>query len=492
MCGIGGIVRVTPAGEEPEHIPEHWLDLLDAHIAWRGPDGHGRFRDTAKRADGTTVEVGFVHRRLSIIDHTHGTQPMVSEYGPGLGGPREGRIAVVFNGCIYNHNELREELEARGHLFLTDHSDTEVLLHGYRQWGLPWFGAGSDEDPTMGSFQDLLDYRLEGMYAFGLWDRTHGRVVVRRDDYHRKPLYIWRGPSGISAFASTAPALRALRDAVGGMATDLKDVASRNDIVSWTALGALGRAPDLPHFNRATVLTSSDTTNPGPPRPAPPGVRAILGILAFMLTLIGIVVALALVLVASTILVVAAVAVVVLIPIIPAAAFRSLGLLTKAPNARTLDDVEHLIERAVVDRLEADVPLGCFLSGGIDSSLIALYASKHAGRITTLCVRMPDERYDESEHAERVARQLGTSHITVECAADPASDLVHIIETLGLPFGDSSILPTYWLCKAAREHMTVALSGDGGDELFCGYERYKAAAWLGATRWLPARIPERL
>src|SRR5688572_16196008 len=130
MCGIGGILRT-----DGQPIPEEWLDAIDARIAYRGPDGHGRFRDRVEIADANVpggkrvVEVAFVHRRLSIIDHKDGAQPMVSERGRH---EKEGLVAVVFNGCIYNHRELRRELEAKGHTFVTDLSDTEVLIHGWR------------------------------------------------------------------------------------------------------------------------------------------------------------------------------------------------------------------------------------------------------------------------------------------------------------------------------------------------------------------------
>jgi asparagine synthase (glutamine-hydrolysing) len=157
--------------------------------------------------------------------------------------------------------------------------------------------------------------------------------------------------------------------------------------------------------------------------------------------------------------------------------------LTAAQSAP--DNLEGLIDGAVARRLEADVPLGCFLSGGVDSSLVARFAKQHKPNLLTFCVRMPDRRFDESRHAEDVASHLGTTHLTLDPAINPADDLVKLIRLLGQPFGDSSILPTYWVSKAAREHVKVALSGDGGDELFLGYERYLAAPLLARHwRWL--------
>ncbi|MCA9296595.1 MAG: asparagine synthase C-terminal domain-containing protein, partial [Phycisphaerales bacterium] len=158
----------------------------------------------------------------------------------------------------------------------------------------------------------------------------------------------------------------------------------------------------------------------------------------------------------------------------------------------TQTEFESALRRAVERRLEADVPLGCFLSGGVDSSLIAHLAHEATGDLHTFAVRMPDPQYDESEAAQRIAEHLGTVHTTLDVAMDPARDLVHLVRTLGLPFGDSSILPTYWVSRAAREHVKVALSGDGGDEMFIGYDRYLGARHIDrhqrVLKWIPERI----
>src|ERR1044071_5252906 len=215
MCGIAGILRVHPPGAPPPPpevaIPEAWLDILDESIKHRGPDGQGRFRDRAVRPDGTVVDVALVHRRLAIIDLAGGGQPMGSLRAPpgGVGespgageaglallfhgapndpvryrplgaptlarGARQGDadlVAVVFNGCIYNHRELRRELQAAGHEFETDHSDTEVLVHGWREWGAELVG------------------RLDGMYAAAIWDRHAGTLALARDPAGEKPLHL--------------------------------------------------------------------------------------------------------------------------------------------------------------------------------------------------------------------------------------------------------------------------------------------------------------
>ncbi len=403
MCGIGAILRV---GGEP--IPEAWLDAIDKRIAYRGPDGCGRFRDRVKdRTDGVnrTIEVALVHRRLSIIDHQGGGQPMVSARGRT---GDEGLVAIVFNGCIYNHRELRRELEAAGHRFESDHSDVEVLLHGHRQWG------------------DKLQDRLEGMYAYALWDRNAGALSLGRDWFGEKPLYHRFDESGGSRLlvaASDAPAVAAL---AGGSA-------AREELRDWVR-----------NFLRFGCAWRGRAI-------AGPGVRVDN-----------------------------------VEPSAPDVEARDAEL--------SEDEIERLLDQAVARRLEADVPLGCFLSGGTDSSLIACFARRHLPDLRTFCVRMNDPRYDESVHAAAVAAHLGTDHATLDAEASPAEDLIRLIGLLGQPFGDSSILPTYWVSRAARRHVKVALAGDGGDELFLGYERYQAARLLaryGALRWIPPHLLRR-
>lgn len=410
MCGIGGILRT-----DGQPIPEEWLDAIDARIAYRGPDGAGRFRDRAEFMDGRgnqrVVEVAFVHRRLSIIDHKDGAQPMISERGRHNG---EGLVAVVFNGCIYNHRELRKELESKGHRFVTDHSDTEVLIHGWREWG-----------------EELCNH-LEGMYAFGIWDRTRRCMAIGRDPFGEKPLYVSRNDY---IFASSASAL-------SGWGLERVGRAATWDTDGLSALLYYGYTTST--LNRGDAWASKSVE---------PGRVSFVQCSGEY------------------------------------DSFGDTGYVEpyQPPAGASIED---LLEQAVTRRLEADVPLGCFLSGGIDSSLIAHFAKQHKSDLATFTVRMPDPRYDESRYAEQVARHLGTDHHTLDVAISPADDLVHLISTLGLPFGDSSILPTYWVSKAARQHVKVALAGDGGDELFLGYERYLAAPSLARFWYLLALAPQ--
>ncbi len=450
MCGLAGIIRYHAPGNSPPasfSIPEPWLDVLDASIVHRGPDGAGRFRDRVVLDDGSTLDAALVHRRLSIIDHSGGRQPMVlarnetsdlvlatnpdrvqpdpiGNRPEGIayfdasdreGGDPADQTAVVFNGCIYNHRALRAQLESLGCRFQTDHSDTEVLVHGVRQWEHECFT------------------RCEGMYAVAAW--RHGRLMLARDAFGEKPLY-WCFQNGVLAFASTATALaRLLCILPGGLQIH------EDGMVGWLAdgyrLGHMGLM-DIQEVMPGEVLEfdvrCSDLTR-----------------------------------------------------------HQSLQL-GAAPRPDTLhravtalfDHVENEIERAVAMRLEADVPLACFLSGGVDSSIIAMMARRHVNRLETVCVRMPAAEFDESAHARRIAQAIGSTHTQVEVHPSPAHDLVNLIGQLGLPFADSSLLPAHWASRAIAGG--VALGGDGGDELFLGYERQWASRYLGKPWSILSRI----
>ena len=457
MCGIAGILRVTPpgpgSGAPPawrgvEGIPESWLDALDAAIAHRGPDGSGRFRDVAVRPDGTRVEVALVHRRLSIIDHAGGAQPMVSERGNDLGAPgsgkHEGLVAVVFNGCIYNHRELRAELEKAGRVFESDHSDTEVLIHGWREWAR----APVIENPNDIGFS--VSERIEGMFAAAIWEHGHARLSLLRDISGEKPLYIRPlDGHGSLAFASAARPLSMIGEATALDTRAMRDWVGMGFSAARTPFQGVWQAPAGADGWRLEEAIPDDRS-----RFEREGWQGALTLLLICSTLL------------------------------PGAkrSERRHGRRLEKRQIRSLDDVDASLSDAVTSRLEADVPLGCFLSGGIDSSLIAHHARQARPDLTTLCMRMPDPRYDESEHAAAVARHLGTNHVTLDVQPSAAEDVVRLITQLGLPFADSSLLPTYWLCKAARDHVKVALSGDGGDELFMGYNRHAAAKWLPLLR----------
>ena len=493
MCGIAGILRVhRPDAPIPPHyeaIPESWLDILDESIKHRGPDGAGRFRDRATRPDGTVVDVAFVHRRLSIIDHADGAQPMVhvrhadgtgellkpdsamlvrarsaSEGSLPLRDPtvREGSerpdappplrsglvephtidatalppdtdlVAVAFNGCIYNHRELRAELEALGHRFETDHSDTEVLVHGWREHGM------------------LMQDRLDAMFAFLLWDRRTGQMVSAQDITGEKPLYTHIHISGDIWFYSTSTRSLIVDDfeTERGISQCRHRLRVGYAIHDWLRKGCDTHLPTQPGFlspaqgywlvipNRpkhgGELLVAGNTEAFGAHRKWRPPERGE-----------------------------------------PEA--------SKCCRSEIVQLLIDTVELAVTSRLEADAPLGVFLSGGLDSALIAAIAHKSRPDIRAFTVRMPHPDYDESEQAAATAAAIGIEHTILDCQPNPATDLVHLIEQLGLPFGDSSLLPTYWVSRAAREHIKVALSGDGGDELFGGYRRHTINTTL--NRW---------
>lgn len=492
MCGIAGIVRITHATGHspgtPSHtlsqplqsaIPEPWLDTLEAAIRHRGPDGR-------------TIDIALLQGRLSIIDHEGGRQPMIClgargsqshalHPGPGtpinrshlppplafsgsVGGPTlyealpadRPALAVVFNGCIYNHRPLRAELQSLGHTFTSDHSDTEVLVHGTRAWA-----------------EQLTD-RLDGMYAYAAWDASRARLLIARDTAGEKPLYLARVTLGAQSSRHAgdtpqAPATYiAVSSSVAGLTGWLRQVSAEHPgtralqpdpdgIVMWLKHGYWPRMPlnIQEAAPGACYVLGADTPASALSHADP---RHILAPCHIIQT-------------------------------------HSIGRDTSLDAGR----VESLIAQAVSSRLEADVPIGCFLSGGVDSSLVATFAQRElltrGRRLRTFTVRMPDRRGDESAFADMVARHLGTEHATLDCSPGASGDLVRLIEQLGLPFGDSSLLPTHWVSAAARQHVTVALGGDGGDELFAGYDRYRANAalhaargWLGWAKHLPAGL----
>lgn len=443
MCGIAGVIKVHHPKDGPpppplEAIPEAWLDILDDSIKHRGPDGQGRFRDRAIRDDGTIVDVALVHRRLSIIDHGGGSQPMVHDgerLRPDLTyqpvdtpiiasdlEPDKPLVAVAFNGCIYNHRELRKELEAAGHVFESDHSDTEVLVHGLREW------------------EGKLFQRLTSMHACACWNRKNSNHIITRDLFGEKPLYY--GKKDQQTFFASSPA--------GLIRLDTSLQVDQHQLAEWIAMGQ--------HPTRTPIL-SIKQLNQGEQLESPSGnltqsekpslLRVKTNHRSFRLS-----------------------------PSIE-------------PNKNeAVELIDSAIYNAVKQRIEADVPIACFLSGGLDSSLIARAAQsalqEQGSKLTTLCVKMEDPQFDESVYAAEVASIIGSDHIEVEASTEPANDLVHLIEQLGLPFGDSSLLPSFWISDAAEEIAGVAIGGDGGDELFFGYERQMIAGDLVPLAFISA------
>jgi len=418
MCGIAGLIDPTGASLDPA-----WISNMTAALAPRGPDGEGIWR-----APG----VALGHRRLAVIDLSDAAaQPMGNE---------DGTVQVVFNGEIYNFADLRADLQARGHVFRSQ-GDTEVLVHGYEQWG------------------DEVVARIDGMFAFALWDARNRRLLAARDRMGKKPIYFASiaraGAPPLFAFASELKAL--LR--VPGFDRGIDHEALCRYLVHEYV--------PAPHtiFRGARKLGA--------------GQRLCFEVRA-------------------------AQSIEPKIDRYWDLPFAEQPRLVSDGDAAT--ELRGLLLAAVRRRLVADVPVGIFLSGGIDSSTVAALAAELAGpaNVRTFSIGFSDASFDETSHARRVARHLGTQHSEERLDARALLDILPtVVDFLDEPLADASIVPTYSLSAFTRRHVTVALGGDGGDELFSGYQTFLAEAWgrlyfdrtpallrwmaAAAARLLPAR-----
>jgi asparagine synthase (glutamine-hydrolysing) len=381
MCGIAGF---WGAGDQAV------ITAMTDALAHRGPDGYGYHVDEDSR-----IFLG--HRRLAIIDIGGGAQPMWNE---------DQTVGVVFNGEIYNHVELRRLLEDRGHRFQSDHSDTEVLVHGYEEWGTE------------------LPLRLNGMFAFAIWDKARSRLFLARDRFGEKPLFYTKAPH-LFAFASELSSLQRH-----------PQVDTTLDVRSLQKLFGYGFFPG----SRTPYRSISKL---------PGGHWLLLDLKSDSVTL------------------------------------RRYWKFSLQPDAALLerdeedlaDELDGLLTQAVKRRLISDVPIGLFLSGGIDSSAV-LAAATHLmdpSQIRTFTVGFNEASFDETDYARRVAGILGTQHEVRKLDLDQARDVIpKLLNQMSEPLGDSSLLPTYLLSEFTRRHVTVALSGDGADELFAGYDPFHA------------------
>jgi asparagine synthase (glutamine-hydrolysing) len=390
MCGIAGIVELK-AGAPPDRGA---LERMASLLRHRGPDDQGF---------AVLGEAGLVHRRLSIIDLSGGHQPMDE---------RGGDFTIVFNGEIYNFLEVRKELEAAGHSFAT-RSDTEVLLKAYAAWGV-----------------DCVS-RLNGMYAFALWDAPRRRLFAARDRLGKKPFYYALTPERF-VFGSELKAVLA----APGVPRDV-DPAAVDEFLSRYYVGGA-----------RTILRGVAKLPP-----------------AHWLTLEG-------------------------GKVTTGRYWRPVFQPDDPPRHEEeyLEELETLFGESVRRRLISDVPLGAFLSGGVDSSAVVAMMAAAGGRVKTFTVGFDEAGYSEIEDARLVARHLGTDHHEEMVRPDAISILPDLVWHYDEPFGDSSMVPTWYVCRMARRDVTVALSGDGGDELFAGYTRYRKALDDRGMDWIPGAL----
>ncbi|MGY3451138.1 asparagine synthase (glutamine-hydrolyzing) [Bradyrhizobium sp. USDA 4353] len=406
MCGIAGLLR--PGGADESGL-SGTVARMTAALAHRGPDASGIWT----RAD---VGMAFGQRRLAILDLSEaGAQPMHSACG---------RYTITFNGEIYNHLDIRAELEAAGAApNWRGHSDTETLLAAVRQWGI---------EPAL--------QRLVGMFAFALWDAEARQLVLARDRFGEKPLfYGWSGA-----------------DLVFG--SELKALAAHPQ---WTP--SLDRAA-LTAFMRYSYVPAPATIWSGV-RKLPPA-----SFVSF-----------------------AADAAPGSAPA-PQAYWSLRDRVVAAQSDRISNEteaiarLEQLLSAAVKRQCLSDVPLGAFLSGGVDSStIVALMQAQTSQPVRTFSIGFAEGGYNEAEDARRVAQHLGTDHTELYVDAQTAMDVIPKLPRIyDEPFADSSQIPTHLVAQLARRHVTVALSGDAGDELFGGYNRH---VWGGALQARLGRMP---
>ena len=397
MCGIAGILGRHGAAASPLRPV---LELMGEALAHRGPDEHGTW------TEGT---VGLTARRLRVVDLIGGQQPFSSE---------DRALHLVANGEIYNADELREELLRKGHHF-SSRTDTEVILHAYEELG-----------PA------CLE-RLEGMFAFALWDSRTRKLFLARDRFGEKPLY-YASLAHSLVFASELKALllhpgvsrdldwssvaRYLTHEYVPAPHAIFTAAKKLPPAHWMLVGADGSA-----------RTERYWTPPRPSHIAPPAREA-------------------------------------------AAEIRS------------------LLRASVRRRIACDVPWGTFLSGGLDSSLVTALAVAFASRtVKTFAIGFDESTYDERNNAANVARILGTEHHEIVLhAGDAANLLPEVARVFDEPFADATILPAVLLARLARQHITMALSGDGADELFCGYPTQTAHRVAEVYRLVPHRLQRAL
>jgi len=395
MCGITGIVHNDPARPVSEAV----LHAMCGAIHHRGPDDRGVHIDGG---------VGIGMQRLSIIDVSGGHQPIFNE---------DRSCVVVQNGEIYNHLDLRRELERRGHRYTTN-SDTESILHAYEEYGAKCV------------------LHLRGMFAIAIWDAKRRRLFLARDRMGKKPLYysvLGAGGDARLVFGSELKAILAHPDVVRRL-----DEQALVEYVAW------GYVPD--------------------PRSIYAGIAKLPPAHTLVFENGNVTIE----------------------------KYWDVSFAKPEPRERESDYVDRALEildEAVRIRLMSEVPLGAFLSGGTDSSVVVGLMARHSSTpVKTFSIGFEEKEYSELEYARRVAQHFGTEHHEEIVRPDAHADVPALVRQFDEPFADSSMIPTYYVSRSARQHVTVALTGDGGDELFAGYNRYIDPANVRAVERIPVSI----
>ncbi|PID56442.1 asparagine synthase (glutamine-hydrolyzing) [candidate division KSB3 bacterium] len=393
MCGICGIVQ----SHDTFSVRRETLQRMNDVISHRGPDDEGFYIDQ---------KVGLAMRRLSIIDLAGGHQPIHN---------KDKTLHIVFNGEIYNFQELRHKLEKSGYRFVTN-SDTETILHGYKEYGI-----------------EVLRH-LRGMFGFAIWDSREDTLFLARDRPGIKPLHYYQDNEKF-LFGS-----------------EIKSILQCENVPREVNLDALDRFLTFEYvFSPETIFQHIHKLPPG----------------HFLLLKNG-----------------------------EIRIEQYWDNLPKLGQEHSEDDyaahLAEVLEEATRLRMISDVPLGALLSGGIDSSTIVAYMAKHSARpVKTFSIGFEEQSYNELDYARTVSEHFKTEHHEFIIKPDAVDLVDRLVRNLDEPFGDFSIFPTYLVSKMAREHVTVVLSGDGGDELFAGYDTYIADRVARSCQKLPSILRKR-
>ena len=384
MCGLTGAINID--------IEDNQLNSILAKLNHRGPDDKGYFFSKNNNSS-----IFFVHNRLEILDISNGKQPMISN---------DGRYSLVYNGEIYNFTELRKKLENLGYKFITDHSDTEVLIHGFIEWGkkLPEF--------------------LNGMWSFAIYDKKKNNLFLSRDRFGEKPLfYFFNGSKFI--FSSELSGI-----------TQFKKIDFNLNILNLKKYCAHGYFPlTTTPYNNIFKLAA--------------GHNLLLDISSMKMS-------------------------------VEKYWDYSIEPDYSISENEWKEKIFSLLEKSVKQRLVADAPVGVFLSGGLDSSIIAYLAQKNSkNKLNTFAINFKEKSFDESKYSNYFSKKINSSHhqqlINPNNIESICSEYFSKIDE---PISDSSLISYYLLCKFSQKKIKVALGGDAADELFAGYDTFKAIKYI--------------